>query len=145
MIGITILLVSLVGAVIAVIFAGIANQQLQEAREGTELERLGNVVLRQFEDEKTPETVVTAMEAGQRLKALVKGGKPLEKYPTTSPVWALNSVLNLPKRKTLQGHQDRIRHASFSPDGQHIVTASSDGTARVWHINGKLLQTLQGH
>ncbi len=32
----------------------------------------------------------------------------------------------------LRGHEDRVLTASFSPDGAWVVTASRDGTARVW-------------
>jgi WD40 repeat protein len=36
--------------------------------------------------------------------------------------------------------------ALFSPNGQRIVTASLDHTARVWNASsGQLLATLQGH
>ena len=122
-----------------------ALKEAEEARQGTELERLANVALRQFEYNPAPQVVATAMEVGRRLKAVVKDGQPLEKYPATSPMLVLNTVLDIPKRKTLRGHQSTIRHAAFSPDGQRIVTASNDGTAKVWDINGQLLQTLSWH
>jgi WD40 repeat protein len=35
---------------------------------------------------------------------------------------------------TLQGHTDSVRSAVFSPDGQCIVTASEDQTARVFRV-----------
>jgi hypothetical protein len=33
---------------------------------------------------------------------------------------------------TLRGHRSSVYSASFSPDGSRIVTASMDGTAKVW-------------
>ena len=32
----------------------------------------------------------------------------------------------------LSGHTDGLNSAAYSPDGASIVTASADGTARVW-------------
>jgi WD40 repeat protein len=44
------------------------------------------------------------------------------------------------------GHSDWVYDASFSPDGRYVVTASSDGTARVWAAQtGRRLITLNGH
>ncbi|MEA5554387.1 WD40 repeat domain-containing protein, partial [Anabaena cylindrica UHCC 0172] len=34
---------------------------------------------------------------------------------------------------------------SFSPDGQTIATASSDNTARLWNLKGKLLHEFKVH
>jgi WD40 repeat protein len=34
---------------------------------------------------------------------------------------------------------------SFSPDGKTILTGSMDKTARLWDINGELLQVFRGH
>lgn len=45
-----------------------------------------------------------------------------------------------------RGHFDNIWTARFSPDGQRIVTASEDGTARIWDANtGRQLHALFGH
>jgi WD40 repeat protein len=33
----------------------------------------------------------------------------------------------------LEGHSDDVHRAAFSPDGQRVVTASDDNTARVWN------------
>ena len=36
--------------------------------------------------------------------------------------------------------------AAFSPDGERVVTASGDGTARIWDAeSGAQLATLRGH
>jgi WD40 repeat protein len=43
-------------------------------------------------------------------------------------------------------HDDGVLWAEFSPDGERIVTASKDGTARVWSDDdGQILATLRGH
>lgn len=45
---------------------------------------------------------------------------------------------------TLQGHTDVIQMARISEDGQRVVTAGRDHTARVWNaINGQLLIAIQ--
>ena len=39
--------------------------------------------------------------------------------------------------QTLEGHQDLVLFAEYSPDGQHIVSASSDHTVKMWGLNDK--------
>ncbi|CAK0876242.1 unnamed protein product [Prorocentrum cordatum] len=47
---------------------------------------------------------------------------------------------------TLRGHQDEVRSAVFSVDGQMALTASSDSTAKMWSVSsGRCERTLQGH
>ncbi|PSL54586.1 WD domain G-beta repeat uncharacterized protein [Saccharothrix carnea] len=45
----------------------------------------------------------------------------------------------------LTGHDLPVRDVAFSPDGRRVVTASSDGTARIWSTSGEHLSTLVGH
>ncbi|HAX85894.1 MAG TPA: hypothetical protein DCY91_06380 [Cyanobacteria bacterium UBA11370] len=85
------------------------------------------------------------MSAGQDLQKRVKN-RPLKDYPTTSPLVALQTILhNIRERNQLKGHQGVVTSASFSPDGERIVTASSDNTARAWDLKGNLVTELKGH
>jgi WD40 repeat protein len=46
----------------------------------------------------------------------------------------------------LVGHSDGVHEVAFSPDGKRIITASHDGTARLWDAaSGKELHVLEGH
>ena len=47
---------------------------------------------------------------------------------------------------TLKGHEGEVYSAAYSPDGERIVTASDDKTAKVWDAKtGQELLTLKGH
>ena len=46
----------------------------------------------------------------------------------------------------LVGHTDRVRSVAYSPDGRRLITASHDGTARVWDAStGRQIFVLKGH
>ncbi|MEH2231419.1 MAG: hypothetical protein V7K71_17670, partial [Nostoc sp.] len=121
-----------------------AEAARQEAQKGTKLERAGVNALRQFEYAEL-ESLVSAVRSGKELKSLVKDGRPLEKYPAISPIFALDSILNkIKERNQFQGHQGYVWGVSFSPDGKTIATASDNGTARLWNLQGQLLQEFKG-
>ncbi|WP_193200428.1 eIF2A-related protein [Nostoc sp. MG11] len=137
-----VLICSLIGATIA--FAS-ATHQLRESQEGTRLERAGIVALQQFKT-KQIESLVTAVDVGQRLRELVKDGRSIEKYPATSPFLALQTILaNIRELKQFRAHKDAITSVNWSHDGKYIITASADKTARIWNFSGQLIAELKGH
>ncbi len=119
---------------------------LARARVGLDLERKGAFALQRFKTNQL-DSLVIAMEAGQRLKAEETSDPDKTQYPAYSPLVALDTILrNIQELNQLEGHQAGVSNASFSPDGSRIVTASDDNTARVWDSqSGELIQTLEGH
>ena len=58
----------------------------------------------------------------------------------------LNIYYNNPiSRLIIKGHENWVNTVCFSPNGKTILTGSDDKTARLWNLNGNLLQVFKGH
>ena len=76
----------------------------------------------------------TLMLAGRRKTESRKGFLTLLRdFYRTAPV------------QTFEERSSGVMSVSFSPDGQTLASASTDGTVKLWHVNGTLVQTLKGH
>ena len=53
------------------------------------------------------------------------------------------SLPELQARGQIGDHSKKIRHVRIAPDGNSLVTASDDGTARVFQLNGKCTADIQ--
>jgi WD40 repeat protein len=88
-------------------------------------------------------TVVLPTNPGLALLLAIEGAK-------RNPGLVANNTLQAAlddclERRTLSGHTDAVLAVAFSPDGRRLVTASRDGTARVWDTStGQTLFVLKG-
>ena len=80
------------------------------------------------------------------LEALPKDmSKPDRPYAAEAEAALYQAVLQQRELAVMQGQGERVLSAAFSPDGLRLVTASEDGTARLWDAKGQRLAVLQGH
>ncbi|WP_267384515.1 AAA-like domain-containing protein [Cyanobacterium sp. uoEpiScrs1] len=143
--GVAILFFSLVGAIIFFAQARLAIQKQKEAQQGTQLEQTGNSAWRRFKFEQI-EGLLSAMEGVQQLRTIVKDKRILQDYPATSPILALEQILDqIHEKNKLIGHQDAVNSVSFNPNGQLIATSSSDGTIRFWDWQGREQLVINNH
>lgn len=60
---------------------------------------------------------------------------------TIEPIQSSDRIL-----RRFVGHTDKVLRISFSPDGKTIVSASYDGTIKLWNsADGTLINTILGH
>jgi hypothetical protein len=131
-----------------------ADKQKREAVAARDKFESNNRVLRSLLEEAARSDRLLAQEklaAGEAPVALAHLARAITYEPGSTLVSeiafaALNDWRFPLPMATLQGHEDWVSSAQFSPDGKRIVTASWDKTARLWETeSGKLLATLQGH
>ncbi|MDF5733705.1 MAG: AAA-like domain-containing protein [Rhizonema sp. PD38] len=140
------LAVCLVAAIVASVFAGNAQKELQTAQKATKLEQNGIILSRDPFGQGEIEGLLSAMQTGRDLKTLVKDKQSLADYPAYSPVFNLQYILsNIRDRNQLE-HKSSVNSVAFSPDGKTLASASDDNTIKLWNVaTGKEISTLSGH
>jgi WD40 repeat protein len=110
------------------------------------LEQAASNALEQFESQEI-EALISAMQVGQALKALIGEDCPLRDYPTVAPLYTLQTILdNICERNQFTGHYlGRATFVRFSPDSLHFATAGTDGTVSLWNLSGQHIATWKSH
>ena len=128
-----------------------AQQQLEDAKSqyqnvliGIRLERQSLITLKQFESQQI-DGLLLALKAGKELQQLLKEDTPIMDYPSISPLLTLQIILSQIYERNRFQQRASITDLHISPNNQLILTASSDGNARIWDRFGKKQATLKGH
>ena len=143
--GVKILTLAVGGAIVAAgvsIYFGNQAQQAShlkaEAEIGTRLERESRDALAQFQESQT-EGLLSAVRAASELKSMVKDGRPLEKYPTVTPIYTLQTILDKVKDIRVQGEMPKLH-----PSGKFMVTIDRQHNAlKIYDLQGDELGTLK--
>ncbi|MBD2560947.1 ribosome assembly protein 4 [Nostoc linckia FACHB-391] len=101
-----------------------------------------------------PDALIAALRAGSKLKHTIWAQHRSDTLMHT--VLTLQQAVYLkPNEKkenraievnTLEGHSREVFSVAYSPDGQHLASASDDKTIKIWDVSsGQLLKTLTGH
>jgi WD40 repeat protein len=74
----------------------------------------------------------------------LESGKELRPPPAGAHTGRLSRLIQPAQKR--RGHTDRVTEVVITPDGRRAVSASADGTLKVWDLeSGEELRTLAGH
>ena len=141
------LAVAMVGAIVASVFANIAQKESEYFQKAAQLEQVGINLSREPFAFGEIEGLLQAIGNGRELQSLTKTKQSLADYPAYTPIFNLQTILlNIRERNSLEEHQYSVLSVAFSPDGKTLATASGDNTIKLWNpTTGNIISTLKGH
>jgi WD40 repeat protein len=152
-------------AAAAAVFALVAGAAFYAERQAVSAQQEANVqregaIHAQGETERRQVNLLAEIGTSERLRGNLDGALKLGVHAArlaaslgqdgagiSAPRSALAAtVWQSEERINLSWHVDQVTSAAFSPNGTQIVTASEDGTVRIWDAaTAKVIATLRGH
>ena len=112
-----------------------ASNELLITQKGTRLERDGGIALQQLATGQEIDALLTALDNGQQLQNLISTELPLEQYPATSPLVALQKILNnINEKNRFNDERQEFQEIAISPDGRYMATLDFDGNIKLWDL-----------
>ncbi len=136
------LLVIVSGVMVGAIALGLLAYHQYQRTAVSEVKAIAMSSTALFASNKPFEALLQAIKAKERSRQLT-GLDPALQKQVDDALWRV--LLSVQQYNRLEGHTAAVLTVDFSPDGQHLVTAGVDGTIKLWHRDGRLLQTLRGH
>ncbi len=96
-------------------------------------------------------------EANQGFEALMEGQRAAHKLDQLSWIAKDTNIQNqvllalqeavygVREFNRLEGHKGSVHGVAISPDGLRYLSASADGTVKLWRLDSSLVQSLHGH
>ena len=93
------------------------------------------------------ESLTTSIKAGQKLRQINDLGKVIsadnwQETKVKTAAGLQQSIYGTQELNRLEGHPRQVESVSISDDGEMFATASSDGTVKIWHEDGRLIKKL---
>jgi WD40 repeat protein len=98
-----------------------------------------------FLDGRKFDALLQTLRTKQKLELLDRDALSENDIQTKVTLALHQAVYGVQERNRLEGHSDGVLSVAFSPNGKTIATGSSDGTAKLWNLEGQKLKTLSGH
>lgn len=132
---------SIFGVIVTSVLGAMARQAQHRAEEAQKQADLAHLEAVRKRIEANDQRILSGFLSLSNQGALSQALKLLSevKYPAERPGWlsfASDALSENALRVTLKGHSAALSVAVFSPDGKSILTASHDGTARLWKADG---------
>ncbi|QDZ40173.1 hypothetical protein FRE64_09560 [Euhalothece natronophila Z-M001] len=132
--------ISILG-IMATALGGFAYWQRQETLI-SQVQTLNASAEALFDSDQPLQALATSLEAEQQLGEITFSSQELE-WETASTLQ--NLLHHTHARNRLSGHTETVQAVDVSPDETLMVSASWDGTIKLWEANGELITTLEEH